>query len=85
MGACLYKLTCAFISLLIHEIPQTYIAVCNYVSLLIPCVFIQVEKSFLQNEGGYRDGLELQKGRKQGLVTQESHTELHDTIPMSLL
>ena len=31
---------------------------------------IQVEKSFLQNEGGYRDGLEPQKGKKQGVVTQ---------------
>ena len=31
---------------------------------------LQVEKSFLQNEGGYRDGLELQKGKKQGVVTQ---------------
>ena len=30
----------------------------------------QVEKSFLQNEGGYRDGSKLQKGKKQGVVTQ---------------
>ena len=30
----------------------------------------RMEKSFLQNEGGYRDGLELQKGKKQGVVTQ---------------
>ena len=29
----------------------------------------QVEKLFLQNKGGYRNGLELQKGRKQGVVT----------------
>ena len=26
----------------------------------------QVEKSFLQNEGGYRDGLKYQKGRNKG-------------------
>ena len=31
---------------------------------------IQVEVSFLQNERGYRDGSELQKGNKQGVVTQ---------------
>ena len=39
---------------------------------------------FFQNEGGYRDGLELQQGKKQGVVTQQNHTELHDTIPISL-
>ena len=31
---------------------------------------LQVEKSFLSNEGEYRDGLELQKGRKQGVLNQ---------------
>ena len=31
---------------------------------------LKVEQSFLQNEEGYRDGSELQKGKKQGLVTQ---------------
>ena len=30
----------------------------------------QVEKLFFQNEGGYRDGSKLQKGKKQGVVTQ---------------
>ena len=30
----------------------------------------QVEKSFLQNKRGYRDGSEFQKGKKQGVVTQ---------------
>ena len=39
-------------------------------------------KSFLQNEGGYRDGLELQKGRKKRM--EKNHTELHDTILISL-
>ena len=43
-----------------------------------------MEKSFLQNEGGYRDGSELQKRKKQGVVTQKSHIELLDTIPISL-
>ena len=43
-----------------------------------------MEKSFLQNEGGYWDGSELQKGKKQGVVTQKSHIELHDTIPISV-
>ena len=33
-------------------------------------IIIQMEKSFLQNEGGYRDGLEPHKGKKQGVVTQ---------------
>ena len=34
-----------------------------------PCVKTS-GKSFLQNEAGYKDGLELQKGKKQGVVTQ---------------
>ena len=33
-------------------------------------ILLQVEKSFIQNEGGYKDGLELQQGKKQGVVTQ---------------
>ena len=31
---------------------------------------VHVEKSFLQNEGRYKDGLEIQKGKKQGVVMQ---------------
>ena len=38
--------------------------------LSYPFALEQVEKLFLQNEGGKRDGLELQKGRKQGVATE---------------
>ena len=40
----------------------------------------QVENQFFKN----KEGLELQRGKKQGVVTQQSHIQLHDTIPISL-
>ena len=40
----------------------------------------QVENQFFKN----RDGSVLQRGKKQGVVTQQSHIQLHDTIPISL-
>ena len=41
-----------------------------------------MEKSFLQNEGGYRDGSKHGKviSNKQGVISQ---LKLHDTIPTS--
>ena len=32
---------------------------------------------------GYKDGLKHQKGKKQGVVTQQTHTKLHNTFPIS--
>ena len=34
------------------------------------CTIIQVEKSFVQNGEGYREGSKLTKGKKQGVDTQ---------------
>ena len=41
-------------------------------------------KIISKNKEGYRDGSELQKRKKQGVVTQQSHMQLHDTIATSL-
>ena len=43
---------------------------------------IQVEKSFLQNERGIEGWLETPKRKKQGVITHQSCTKLHDTIPI---
>ena len=37
-----------------------------------------MEKSFLQNEGGYRDGSQHENGKNNGVIIQGRHTKLHD-------
>ena len=44
---------------------------------------IQVEKSFLQNEGGYRDGLKHQKGKNKGSL-HSSDTQINMTLSLYL-
>ena len=46
---------------------------------------LQVEKSFLQNEGGYRDGLKHQKGRNKGsLHSKDTQSYMTPSIIISL-
>ena len=47
---------------------------------------VEVEKSFLQNEGGYRDGLKHQKGRNKGsLHSKDAQSYMTPSLYLCLI